>query len=68
MQVTSIDGDMLDLMIWRAIGRTSGALETVLEANPRAASLPQILPAGVVITIPPEAEQLPPPKSFKLWE
>lgn len=68
MHVTSIDGDMLDLMIWRAIGRTSGALEAVLEANPRAAALPQILPAGIVITIPPEAEQQPAPKSFKLWE
>lgn len=68
MQVTSIDGDMLDLMIWRAIGRTSGALEVVLEANPGAAALPQILPAGIVITIPPEAEQQPVAKSFKLWE
>ncbi len=68
MQVTSIDDDMLDLMIWREIGRTSGALEAVLDANPGAAARPPILPAGVIITIPPDAVQQPAPTSFKLWE
>lgn len=68
MQVASIDDDMIDLMIWRAIGRTAGSLEAVLDANPHIAELPLILPAGVVITIPPAAEQRPAPASFKLWE
>lgn len=68
MQVTSIDGDMIDLMVWRATGRTAGTLEIVLEANPHAADFPPVLPAGVTLTIPDDALKLPERPSFKLWE
>ena len=66
--VTSVDGDMIDLMVHRACGRTAGALEIVLNANPAAAREPVVLPAGVTLIIPDEALQLPQRPVFKLWE
>lgn len=66
--VTSVDGDMLDAMVFRACGRTAGALELVLDANPHVARSPVVLLAGVVITIPDAALQLPERPVFKLWE
>lgn len=66
--VTSVDGDMLDAMVFRACGRTTGALEIVLDANPAVARQPLVLPAGVTVTIPDAAQQLPQRAVFKLWE
>jgi phage tail protein X len=66
--VISIDGDMLDAMVFRACGRTAGALELVLDANPAVSRLPVVLPAGVVVLIPDAAFALPERPVFKLWE
>jgi phage tail protein X len=66
--VTSVEGDMLDAMVFRACGRTAGALEIVLDANPAVARQPLVLPAGVTVTIPDAAQQLPQRAVFKLWE
>lgn len=68
VQITSVDDDMIDAMVHRACGRTAGALEIVLNANPAASRLPVMLPAGVTLTIPDEALQLPQRSVFKLWE
>lgn len=64
----SRDGDMLDALVWRAAGKTSGALELVLDANPRIAALPPVLPAGVAVVIPDAALAPPPQAAFRLWE
>lgn len=66
--VISVDGDMLDLMVWQATGRTAGTLEMVLDANPHLAKLPPVLAAGVAVSIPDAAFALPQRPVFKLWE
>lgn len=65
---TSVDGDMLDAMVFRACGRTAGALELVLDANPHVAREPVVLKAGITVVIPDAAFALPERTVFKLWE
>jgi phage tail protein X len=52
------DGDTLDWICHKHYGRTSGAVEAVLEANPSLASKGPIYTAGVSIKLPelPEAQ------------
>lgn len=47
-------GDRLDLIAWRHYGRLRGAVERILEANPRLAEQhdPAHLPGGLVIRLP----------------
>lgn len=66
--VTSIDGDMLDHIVWRRCGRIAGPLEMVLDANQHLRFYPPVLPEGVVIVIPDAAFALPERPVFKLWE
>lgn len=66
--VTSIDGDMLDHIVWRRCGRTAGTLEMVLDANQHLRFYGPVLPEGVVIVIPAAAFALPERPVFKLWE
>ncbi len=60
------DGDELDWICWRHYGRTAGAVEAVLEANPGLADRGPVLPAGIEIELPdlpePERQTLP-----RLW-
>lgn len=51
-RVTTRDGDMIDQLALKAYGRTEGATEAVLAANPHLAGLPSRLPAGVVVVLP----------------
>ena len=46
------DGDMLDAICHRHYGAVSGALETVLAANPHLHPLPPQLPSNIEITLP----------------
>ena len=61
-------GDMLDLICYRHYGRQSGAVEAVLEANPRLADRGPVYPAGVRILLPdlrqPSAEE----RLITLWD
>jgi phage tail protein X len=66
--VVTRDGDMLDALVWREVGRIAGALESVLDANPHIARLPPALPAGVAIVLPDAALAPPPRPVFRLWE
>ncbi len=60
------EGDVLDEIVHRFYGQADGALERVLEENPRLAGQGLQLPQGVVIRLP----DLPPasPKAVvRLW-
>jgi phage tail protein X len=67
MQYRSKDGDMVDAICWRYYGRTAGAVEAVLDANPGLADRGPVLDAGVVIELPdlPEPE---PDQGVSLWD
>lgn len=61
------DGDMLDDICHRHYGRSSGAVEAVLEANPGLADLGPVYSAGTEIILPDldlSAEQ----QTVKLWD
>lgn len=49
--VTAQDREPLDRLIWRVLGRTSGALEPVLLANPGVAAVADALPQGAEVVI-----------------
>lgn len=64
-QYRTKDGDTLDWVCWKYYGTMSGAVEAVLEANPRLADYGPVLPAGVLVSLP----ELPEPVSdgVSLW-
>lgn len=66
MQVLALKYDTVDAICWRHYGRTDGAVEAVLEANPGLASHGPFLPLGTPVTLP----ELPPPAvkpTINLW-
>lgn len=64
--IRTSQGDTLSAITWRAYGVSSGMAERVLDANPHLANLPAVLPAGVLITLPPVAPAAPKPV-VQLW-
>lgn len=52
MTIRSIEGDTLDLICWRELGRTAGVVEAALEANPGLADLGPVLPMGTPVELP----------------
>lgn len=46
------DGEMVDQIAEAAYGRTAGATEAVLAANPHLSALPARLPVGTIIELP----------------
>ena len=48
----SVDGDVLDGVVWRHYGRVAGGVEQVLAANPGLAALGPVLPPGTRIELP----------------
>lgn len=66
-RVMARDGDLIDQVAQEAYGRTAGATEALLAANPHLATLPARLPAGTVIDLP----DIPAPaavRTIKLWD
>lgn len=60
------DGDMLDWICWRHYGRSAGAVEAVLAANPGLADLGPVYAAGLTIALPdlPDAGEI---ETVRLW-
>jgi phage tail protein X len=56
MNVIAQQGDTVDLLCWRHYGRTSGTVETVLEANGGLADYGVVLPHGLSVYMPDLAE------------
>lgn len=66
-RIMARDGDMVDQIAMEAYGRTEGATEALLAANPHLAALPARLPAGTVVALP----DIPAPvavRTIKLWD
>lgn len=61
------DDDMLDWICHKHYGRTDGAVEAVLEANPGLADLGPAYTAGVLIKLP-ELPSAPAEKTIRLWD
>lgn len=61
------DGDMLDAICQRYYGRTSGAVEAVLEANPGLAQLGPVYAATTKIVLP-DLPSTPVKKTVRLWD
>lgn len=51
-RVMAREGEMVDQIAEAAYGRTAGATEAVLAANPHLAALPARLPVGTLIDLP----------------
>ena len=64
--VVSREGDMVDLIAWRAYRHRNRTAEILLDANPGLAAYGPILPAGLVIKLP-EVPQ-PAPIEIRLWD
>lgn len=67
MQLRSLQGDTLDLILFRHYGYTAGITEQVLNLNPGLAQLGPILPTGTLINMPAAPTQAEQPL-IQLWE
>ncbi|MEL7631177.1 tail protein X [Pectobacterium aroidearum] len=67
MNVIAQQGDTLDALCYRHYGRTQGAVEVVLAANPGLAEFGAILPHGTPVTLP-DIAAAPVRESVQLWE
>jgi len=59
MRVHARQGDTLDTLCWRHLGRTAGVVEAAFEANPGLAALGEILPHGTAVTLPEPSNTAP---------
>ena len=62
------DGDMLDWICWRHYGYAAGAVEAVLEANPKLADLGPVYAAGLEIALPDLPAQAEAETVVRLWD
>ena len=66
--VRADQSDPVDLVVWRALGRTAGSVEAVLDAQPVLAPLPARLPEGTAVLIPAAAQAPAPSPLQQLWD
>ena len=66
-QIRTQQNESVDALCWRHYGRTLGAVEAVLQANPGLAKHGLILPHGLLVTMP--TLSAPPTKTtVTLWD
>ena len=66
-QIRTLQAETVDALCSRHYGRTPGAVEAVLQANPGLASCGPILPQGTLVLMP--ALPAPAPKpTVSLWD
>lgn len=63
----SRQGDVVDQIALEVYGRTAGAAEALLDANPQLAGLPARLPAGLKIVLP-DLPATPVKPRVRLWD
>lgn len=68
MQVLSQQGDTVDTLCWRVYGSTSGMVEKVLDANPKLAFMPVLLPLGTTVNMPEFPNVKPETPQVQLWD
>lgn len=67
LQYRCQDGDMLDAICFVYYGRSSGAVEAVLEANPGLADIGTVYSAGRLIILP-DLPDSSAQTTVKLWD
>lgn len=69
MIVTAREGETVDEICWRSLGRTQGVTEQTLEFNRDMADLGPRLPAGTEVVMPELATLAPATREVvKLWD
>ncbi|KVQ18648.1 tail protein X [Burkholderia cepacia] len=58
MEVRALQGETVDALCWRVLGRTRGVVETVLDLNRDLAQYGPTLPHGLLVELPDEVPQL----------
>ena len=67
MIVIAQQGDTVDSLCHRHLGRTSGIVEATLEANPGLAALGAVLPMGTAVELPDSVATAPSIDRVQLW-
>ncbi|MGW8201899.1 tail protein X [Sphingomonas bisphenolicum] len=66
---TALDGETVDAICWRVLGRTRDVTEQVLALNPGLAALGPALPAGTLLILPNPAQLAPAVlETVNLWD
>lgn len=66
---TARDGETVDEVCWRILGRTSAVTEQVLALNPGVAALGPRLPGGTMLVLPDLAAAQPAVReTVQLWD
>lgn len=68
MIVLALQGDTVDQICQRHLGRTAGITESVLSANPGLAALGPALPMGTPIILPDQASAPVQNTLLQLWD
>lgn len=71
MQVRTVQGDTVDLLCWRHLGRTAGVTEQTIQLNPTLLEQGPLLPAGLTVTLPDIAASVATVQrdnTIKLWD
>ncbi|QWF19126.1 tail protein X [Lysobacter capsici] len=69
MRVYAAQGETLDALCWRVLGRTAGVIEAALIANPGLADLGPILPHGTAVDLLPPVATAPAHQTLiQLWD
>lgn len=66
-EYVTIEGDVLDAIIFRIYGQGPDALSAVMDANPHIRDLPVHLPVGTRIQLP-VLRAAAPAKRIRLWD
>lgn len=65
--VEAVEGETVDQLVWRTLGRGAPVVERVLEANPGLADAGLFLRRGQTILIPANATRAAPTPMTQLW-
>lgn len=65
--VEALDGETVDQLVWRTVGRGAPVVERVLEANPGLAEAGLFLRRGQRVLIPANATRAAPVPMTQLW-
>jgi phage tail protein X len=69
MRVITHQGDTVDALCFRHLGRTQGVVEIVLEQNPGLADYGPVLPHGLQVDLPDTTTQpTNTPTLLRLWD
>lgn len=71
MQVRTVQGDTIDLLCWRHLGRTAGVTEQTIQLNPELLGHGPLLPGGLTVTLPDVAASVATVQrdtNIKLWD